>query len=125
LVLSSLTQNKPSTVLLLLAIQNVDKQPRPASFEHRLAMMDLLAQQIESTSSAYTARVALSKTPRFIDKAKAVSMSFPSIKHVIWLAGYDTLVRILDKRYYTSTLEESFGEFWEKNRLVCSFRGDE
>ena len=124
LALSSLSRNKRSTVLLLLAIQNADKQPKPASFEHRLEMMDLLAKKIESTSSA-TAFVALSKHARFVDKAKDVSISFPLIKEVVWLVGYDTLIRILDKKYYSSTLEESLREFWERNRLVCAIRGDE
>jgi nicotinamide-nucleotide adenylyltransferase len=124
LALSSLSRNKPSTVLLLLAIQNADKQPKPASFEHRLEMMDILAKKIESTSSS-TALVALSKHARFVDKAKDMSISFPSIKKVVWLVGYDTLIRILDKKYYSSALEESLGEFWERNRVVCAIRGDE
>ena len=86
LALSSLPSNKTSTVLLLLAIQNADKQPKPASFEHRLEMMDLLAKKIESISSA-TALVALSKHARFVDKAKDVGISFPSIKEVIMACG--------------------------------------
>src|SRR5256885_1509424 len=110
LALSSLSQTKPSTVLLLLAIQNADKQAKPASFEHRLEMMDLLAKKIESTSSA-TALIALSKHARFVDKAKDVGISFPLIREIVWLVGYDTLIRILDKKYYSRTLEESLKEF--------------
>lgn len=87
-------------------------------------MMDLLARKIEAESSA-TALVTLSKHARFVDKAKDVSISFPSIKDVLWLVGYDTLIRILDKKYYSGTLEESLREFWQKNRLVCAIRGDE
>jgi nicotinamide-nucleotide adenylyltransferase len=83
-----------------------------------------LAKRIEKMSTA-TTLIALSKHPRFVDKAKDVSASFPSMKQVIWLVGYDTLIRILDKKYYQDTLEESLGEFWEKNRLVCAIRGDE
>src|SRR5271154_5614845 len=47
LSLSSLPAEQPSTVLLLLAIQNADKAAKPASFPHRLAMMELLAREIE------------------------------------------------------------------------------
>ena len=124
LALSGLSSGQKSTVLLLLAIHNADKQPKPASFENRLEMMDLLAKKIESESSA-TVLVALSKHARFVDKAKDVSISFPTIKGVKWLVGYDTLIRILDKKYYTNALEESLRGFWEKNRLVCAIRGDE
>lgn len=124
LALSTLAWSKNPTVLLLLAIQNADKQEKPASFEHRLEMIELLARKIEATSSA-KALVALTKHPRFVDKAKEVATSFPLVKEIMWLVGYDTLVRILDKKYYTGTLEESLGEFWEKNRLVCAIRGDD
>src|SRR5579859_968114 len=92
--ISSLPSTRQSTVLLLLAIQNADKTPKPASFHHRLAMMELLARKIEQTSSA-TALIALSKHPRFVDKAKEVLSAFPEAQKVAWLIGYDTLIRIL------------------------------
>jgi nicotinamide-nucleotide adenylyltransferase len=120
----SLTPDRKSTVLLLLAIQNADKAAKPATFDHRLEMMQLLAQQIEKTSSA-SALIAISKHPRFVDKARDVTKAFPEMDAVVWLVGYDTLIRILDKKYYRDTLEESLGEFWERNRLVCAIRGDD
>jgi nicotinamide-nucleotide adenylyltransferase len=124
LALSSLSTRNHSTVLLLLAIQNADKTAKPASFEHRLEMMELLAWRIEKTGSA-NALVALSKHPRFVDKAEEVAVAFPSVNEIVWLVGYDTLIRILDRKYYPGTLEESLKAFWEKNRLVCAIRGDE
>jgi len=38
----------PKRLLLLLATQNADKASKPASFEHRLAMMTLFAQDLQS-----------------------------------------------------------------------------
>jgi nicotinamide-nucleotide adenylyltransferase len=87
-------------------------------------MMDLLAREIETTGSS-TVLIALTKHARFVDKAKDVALSFPTVEKVIWLVGFDTLVRILDKKYYPSSLEESLNEFWERNRLVCAIRGEE
>ena len=125
LALSSLPTETKATVLLLLAVQNADKQPKPASFDYRLEMMALLAHKIETQTLA-TALIALSKHPRFVDKARDVSLSFPSVAEVVWLVGFDTLTRILDKKYYLpKTVEESLREFWEKNRFVCAIRGDE
>jgi nicotinamide-nucleotide adenylyltransferase len=125
LALSSLATTNNSTILLLLAIQNADKKAKPATFDHRLEMMELLARRIERTSSA-RAIIALSKHPRFVDKAKEVAIAFPSVEEIVWLVGYDTLIRILDKKYYVpGTVEESLKAFWEKNRLVCAIRGDE
>jgi nicotinamide-nucleotide adenylyltransferase len=125
LALSSLPHNTPSTVLLVLAIQNADKEAKPATFDHRLAMMDLLAHRIEATSATTTALIALSKHARFVDKAKEIEKAFPATKELIWLVGYDTLIRIVDKKYYTSSLEDSLKGFLHKNRLVCAIRGDE
>lgn len=88
-------------------------------------MMQLLARRIERASPSATALIALSKYPRFVDKAKEVAIAFPSAKELVWLVGYDTLIRILDKKYYSGSVEESLRPFWEKNRLVCAIRGDE
>jgi nicotinamide-nucleotide adenylyltransferase len=87
-------------------------------------MMQLLGKRIEHMSSA-SVLIALSKYPIFVDKAKEVAVAFPSAKELVWLVGYDTLIRILDKKYYSGTVEESLRPFWEKNRLVCAIRGDE
>jgi len=87
-------------------------------------MMDLLARKIEYTSSA-SALIALSKHPRFVDKAKDITSAFPEMNTIVWLVGYDTLIRILDQKYYRDSLEESLSGFWERNRLVCAIRGDD
>jgi nicotinamide-nucleotide adenylyltransferase len=87
-------------------------------------MMKLLSQKIESTSSA-SALIALSKHPRFVDKARDISKVFPDMNTMVWLVGYDTLIRILDKKYYQNSLERELGRFWKRNRLVCAIRGDD
>jgi nicotinamide-nucleotide adenylyltransferase len=126
LALSSLPSKTKATVLLLLGIQNADKQPKPASFDHRLEMMALLAHKIETQSPTTAALIALSRHPRFVDKARDVSQSFPGVEEVVWLVGFDTLIRILDKKYYVpKTVEESLREFWTKNRFVYAIRGDD
>jgi nicotinamide-nucleotide adenylyltransferase len=116
--------SRPRTVLLLLAIQNADKPPKPVSFDHRLAMMNLLAQEIEHHGGT-SVLIALSKHARFVDKARDVLLSFPEMQKVVWLVGYDTLIRVLDQKYYPGTLEDSLRGFWERNRLVCAIRGDD
>ena len=125
LSLCSLPTQRPSTVVLLLSIENADKLSKPASFDHRLEMMELLAKRIERFKQEVGALVALSKRPKFVDKAKDVIEAFPKVQEVDWLVGYDTLIRILDKKYYTDSLENSLSAFWEKNRLICAMRGDE
>lgn len=81
----------PARLLLLLALQNADKQAAPASLEHRLVMMYLMAHEvkpalirmldqgnagvtkIENLVSAVD--IGVTKLPFFVDKAEAIASS--------------------------------------------------
>jgi len=119
----------PSRLLLLLATHNADKAPRPAAFEDRLVMMALLAEDVRnvlslaSPSSSFTAAAAedpalpavdigVTTHPYFVDKARDIGRApwyrdaggtNPAPPTQVHLVGYDTLVRILDPRYYPPT----------------------
>ncbi|KAJ5570959.1 Cytidylyltransferase [Penicillium sp. DV-2018c] len=105
-------------LLLLLATQNADKASKPASFEDRLAMMELFARDLRShlaSTSAYSASglthaveslplvdIGVTKKPYFVDKAVAIetSDSYPVPLEQVHLVGYDTLIRMFDSKYY-------------------------
>ncbi|KAL8798024.1 MAG: hypothetical protein Q9182_007023 [Xanthomendoza sp. 2 TL-2023] len=113
---------KPQRLLLLLATQNADKAPKPATFEQRLAMMTLLAQTIldhyhstgSSPPSPADEKVAIDigiiKKPYFHDKAIAIEQS-EFYKHEasgeqpqqVHLLGFDSLIRLMDTKYYPPT----------------------
>lgn len=103
-------------LLLLLATQNADKAPKPASFEHRLTMMSIFAEDLvrsvqEQDSDArkgpltLVVDVGVIKTPLYLDKASVIDQSGqygeknggPEQVH---LTGYDSLIRLLDTKYY-------------------------
>ncbi|KAF3911986.1 hypothetical protein AA313_de0206337 [Arthrobotrys entomopaga] len=91
----------PVEILLLLATANADKAPVPASYEHRLAMMCLLAQDIRDTftDNQSPPRVNIGITPhaRFIDKSADLGDSevYPNDStRQVWILGYDTLIRL-------------------------------
>lgn len=133
-------------LLLLLAVNNADKAPKPATFEERLLMMGAFAGDIQRafrTLGKQTAAreegehakaqantqedeetlpvdIGLTTHPYFHDKSAAIAASpeydFASTQtnsegepHTsqIFLAGYDTLIRIFTPKYYTSPVPEA------------------
>ena len=101
-------------LILLLATQNADKAPKPASFEQRLAMMVLLARDVlhELSSGSKTHRdlaidIAITRHPYFVDKATAIASYAPYSAPTTevppvqtHLLGFDSLIRLLDAKYY-------------------------
>lgn len=133
--LRNLTEEKGSQLntvrlLLLLAVNNADKAPKPAPFDQRLALMWAFAKDLQNGLSAASNSsqdshveteveqkqdsdglnidVALSTEPYFHEKSAAIARSDfykPSqngkddMEQVI-LAGYDTMIRIFNPKYY-------------------------
>lgn len=116
-------------LLLLLAVKNADKAPKPAAFEQRLAMMWAFAKEVrrtleeqaedndKDTSGGVPIDVALTTHPYFHQKSAAIAEADfykqPSEEdrgdktqadgkepEQVILVGYDTLVRIFDPKYY-------------------------
>ncbi|RFU36174.1 hypothetical protein B7463_g154, partial [Scytalidium lignicola] len=132
-------------LLLLLATQNADKAPKPASFDQRLTMMDIFAtdllnelkqSQSQSQSSGPSPSpppklgidIGVTTLPYFVGKATEIASSglYPASTPQVHLTGYDTLVRILDPKYYPPTHDLSIlGPFLEKHRLRVTYRADD
>ncbi|KAL8831182.1 MAG: hypothetical protein Q9170_005410 [Blastenia crenularia] len=108
---------KPQRILLLLAIQNADKAPKPAAFEQRLAMMRLFAQDVQNQYSSQSQKeskegplavdVGITKEPYFHDKAIGIEESGYYADETsgqqpqqVHLLGFDSLIRLLDTKYY-------------------------
>ncbi|RAL09007.1 cytidylyltransferase family protein [Aspergillus homomorphus CBS 101889] len=139
-IVSSALLGDPSRsprLLLLLATQNADKPSKPASFEDRLAMMDLFARDLlshlQSTSSETSQPslpvidVAVTKKPYFMDKAAEIEGAgiYPKSLEQVHLTGYDTLIRIFDPKYYPPehTLQP-LEPFLSRHRLRVTLRPD-
>lgn len=153
-------------LLLLLAVNNADKAPKPAPFDQRLALMWAFAKDIHDHISeqevgqgklehpsdheegGLNIDVALTTQPYFHEKSAAIAQSdFYStpqsdrredMEQVI-LAGYDTLIRILDPKYYgpptsaaqvitsdnTTPIQKALGPFFSRARLRVTLRTDD
>ncbi|KAI1206169.1 Nucleotidylyl transferase [Annulohypoxylon truncatum] len=121
-----------SRVLLLLAINNADKAPKPAAFPQRLAMMYIFAQDLLAATSTSTSTetagdsdsssgdanecegvdIAVTTEPYFHAKSGAVASSGfyhhsqesepEPVVEQVYLTGFDTLIRVFDPKYYPS-----------------------
>ena len=123
-------------LLLLLAIQNADKAPKPETFEQRLAMMAVFAQDILDLASQgiskddpLTVDIGVTKLPYFTDKSTAIANSIETgetLMEQVHLIGFDTVKRILDPKYYPPDHNlKSLAGLFQKHRFRCTYRTDE
>jgi nicotinamide-nucleotide adenylyltransferase len=101
--------------LLLLAKVNVDKAVFGAPLDHRLRMMELLAQNMGNTSAGVTAY------GRFVDKARALRLAFGCHTRPFFVLGYDTVVRLFDPKYYDN-MKRALEQLFALADIVCANR---
>ncbi|KAK1977165.1 hypothetical protein LZ30DRAFT_665481 [Colletotrichum cereale] len=133
-------------LLLLLAVNNADKKPQPAVFPVRLGMMhafarDLLDELPAPSLLEVEIDLGLTTMPYFHDKSQAISdAGFYAVDgegpEQVYLAGYDTLVRIFNPKYYnadadagadggTAPIRRALDPFLERSRLRITMRADD
>ncbi|KAI9652749.1 MAG: hypothetical protein M1821_007823 [Bathelium mastoideum] len=107
---------EPWRLLLLFSTHNADKAPSAASFEQRLAMMCVFADDLLDVlrgcgqlSTGVAIDIGVTTQPYYTDKSAAIESSspmyYPSAPHHprhVHLCGFDTLTRILNPKYYAS-----------------------
>jgi nicotinamide-nucleotide adenylyltransferase len=104
-------------LLLLLSTANADKAPKPASFLQRLAMMVLFAEDLQGVLAPRSGGtpdtdhvpdvsidIGLTTCPYYTDKSivivNAIPIVYASQPPLVFLLGYDTLIRFLAPKYY-------------------------
>lgn len=98
----------PYRVLLLFSTHNADKAPSAATFDQRLALMTLLAQDLHQCdpSGRMDIDIGLTTAPYYTDKSSAITASklpfYQSSMQHVHLLGYDTLTRFFAAKYYTA-----------------------
>jgi nicotinamide-nucleotide adenylyltransferase len=122
-----------SRVLLLLAINNADKAPKPAAFPQRLAMMYIFALDLLSaTKTAETGvDIAVTTEPYFHSKSSAIATcdfytaAEGSQSEQVYLTGFDTLIRIFNPKYYPGdSMRTALDPFFSHSRLRVTMRTD-
>lgn len=107
----------PHEVLLLLATANVDKCGEGLPLERRL---DLLLRFAESRPRV---SVAAASHGRFVDKLDAIRAAYSDLSRVVFLLGFDTLVRLFDAKYYEDR-DASLARLFEGSECLVANRGE-
>lgn len=103
-------------ILLLLDRRNVDKRSFAASLEDRVLLVTSFFKEDDVS-------VGVSSHGLFLEKLRALRRLYPPSTRIYFLAGYDTILRVLDKKYYQdreSALDELFGG----SEFLVAGRGD-
>ncbi|KAI5969643.1 hypothetical protein CANMA_001306 [Candida margitis] len=120
-------------LLLLLSVQNADKvHPQPESFDQRLEMIHLMANHI-AANFPITVAIGLTKQAMFVNKSLSILDYLDAQQQTIkpgfkltFLIGFDTLIRILNPKYYLpDKLSISLEHFMKMTDLVCLTRHSE
>jgi nicotinamide-nucleotide adenylyltransferase len=104
-------------ILLLLDKRNADKEIFEVSLEDRLLMVLLFFENEEQIS------IGLSSHALFVDKIEALRRIYPPTTNINFIVGYDTMVRILDKKYYRDR-EAALDSLFAKSRFLIAKRND-
>lgn len=113
--MAQLARNYGKNICLMLSVLNADKPvDTPSNLQHRVNMMRLMA-------GCQDADIALSKAPRFIDKLEFL---LEYGKSVTFVMGADTLIRVIDPKYYKDP-SDSLAWFFGNCHVICLSRAGE
>ncbi|KAF4551824.1 Hypothetical protein D9617_12g037140 [Elsinoe fawcettii] len=100
----------PYRFLLLFSTNNADKAPSAASFDQRLALMTVFAQDLingvqgKDQYETTDVDIGLTTAPYYTDKSAAISTegkdTYPDSPRHIHIMGFDTITRFLAAKYY-------------------------
>lgn len=107
----------PQEVLLLLATANVDKQGEGLPLERRF---DLLLRFAESRPQVSVAAVYHG---RFVEKLDAIRAAYPDATRVVFLLGFDTVVRLFATKYYDDR-DASLARLFAGSECIVANRGE-
>ena len=92
-------QGNLDEILILLDIQAMDKEPVGATFEDRLTMLKKVFGRDPKVS------IGLSNRGLFLEKLKPLRKYYPSPISFFFIVGFDTILRVMDKKYYPNRKE--------------------
>ena len=110
-----LKKKRLDEVLVLLDIQAMDKEPVEATFEDRLTMLKKVFEKDPKIS------IGLSNQGLFLEKLKPLRALYPAPIELVFIVGFDTLLRVMNKKYYQNR-KRSLDELFEQSRFLVANR---
>jgi nicotinate (nicotinamide) nucleotide adenylyltransferase len=118
LITEAMKRFKLDEILVLLDLQAMDKRIVGAPLEERLKMLKLLFERHSRIS------IGLSNRSLFLEKIKSLKRLFPSPATFVFIMGFDTILRVLDKKYYRNR-RRSLDLLFEACEFLVANRGEE
>jgi nicotinic acid mononucleotide adenylyltransferase len=105
-------------VLVLLDLQAMDKKIFGASLAHRLFMLSLLFRRDPRIS------MGLANRGLFVEKVRPLRKHYPASTSLLFVVGFDTALRVMDKKYYRNR-NHSLRQLFRKSCLLVANRGQQ
>jgi nicotinate (nicotinamide) nucleotide adenylyltransferase len=115
LIREAIKKERLDEVLVLLDMQAMDKEPVEARFEDRLTMLKKVFGKDPKIS------IGLSNQGLFLEKLKPLGTLYPASIEVVFVVGFDTILRVMDKKYYLNR-KRSLDELFEQSRFLVANR---
>ena len=118
LIKSAMSVVLADEILVLLDLKAMDKRPFGATWEERAAMLEILFRENSKVS------VGLSNRGFFLDKIELLKKSYPSPIELVFIVGFDTILRVMDEKYYQDR-RKSLDRLFEKCKFLVASREDQ
>jgi nicotinic acid mononucleotide adenylyltransferase len=105
-------------VLVLLDLLAMGKRIFGASLAHRLFMLSLVFRRDPRIS------IGLSNRGLFVGKLGPLRKHYTASTSLFFVVGFDTALRVMDKRYYRNS-NRSLRELFRKSHLLVANRGEQ
>jgi nicotinic acid mononucleotide adenylyltransferase len=112
-------QHEPMSLYAAFSKHTVDKEAveRPLLLDRILLLERVLRRRVARTG------ILLFNRGLYVEEAEAIRRSFPHVKRILFLLGFDKIVQILDARYYKDR-DASLVELFHSAELLVAPRGN-
>jgi nicotinate (nicotinamide) nucleotide adenylyltransferase len=117
LIREAIKKKKLDEVLVLLDMQAMDKEPIGANLEDRLRMLKKAFGKNPKIS------IGLSNRGLFLEKINPLRKYYPAPASFAFIVGFDTIVRVIDKKYYPNR-KQSLDALFGRCQFLVANRGE-
>ena len=111
-------QSQPMYLYAAFTKRTVDKEAveRPLLLDRIVLLQQLLQRRLPDVG------ILLFNRGLYVEQARAIRCSFPKVKRILFLMGFDKIVQILDPHYYEDR-DRSLDELFHSAELLVAPRG--